>query len=179
MPIKMNSMLRRGARGWMSRSGGPKQSWQCGCKSLHRDPNLSRTRLMSMMKPEPGALVLALGATSSGLRLPWRQRSMTWRWAECHEGTWHRMSRVPWPFWMDLERFVLPDAPLSMSCRQIFVMRNMRSMTIQDQSQGGTRQGLDWFRPSWRVIALRPVLLYYTMKKLVAPNELWATTYIV
>jgi hypothetical protein len=49
---------------------------------------------------------------------------------------------------------------------------------MQDQSQGGTLIDLDWFRPSRRVIALRPVLLYYAMEKLVAPDELWATTYI-
>jgi hypothetical protein len=35
-----------------------------------------------------------------------------------------------------------------------------------------TRWGLDWFRPSRRVIVLYPVLLYYAMKRLVVPNEL-------
>jgi hypothetical protein len=42
-----------------------------------------------------------------------------------------------------------------------------------------TRRGLDWFRSSRRVIALRPVSLYYAVKKLVVPDELWAATYIV
>jgi hypothetical protein len=41
-----------------------------------------------------------------------------------------------------------------------------------------TQRGLDWFKPSWRVIALHPALLYYAMKRLVAPDELWAATYI-
>jgi hypothetical protein len=42
-----------------------------------------------------------------------------------------------------------------------------------------TRQGLDWFKPSQRVIALRPVSLYYAIEKLVAPDVLWDATYIV
>jgi hypothetical protein len=79
---------------------------------------------------------------------------------------------------MDLERFPLPDMPLSMSCRQIFVMRIGRNATMQDQSQGVTQRGLDWFMPSREVIALRPVLLYYVVEKLVASDELWAATYI-
>jgi hypothetical protein len=41
-----------------------------------------------------------------------------------------------------------------------------------------TRRYLDWFRPSRRVITLHPVLLYYAVKEFVAPNELWAATYI-
>jgi hypothetical protein len=61
-----------GAGGWMSQSGYPERSWRCGCKSLHMDLNLSRNRLMLMMKLEPGALVPALGAASSALRLPRR-----------------------------------------------------------------------------------------------------------
>jgi hypothetical protein len=48
---------------------------------------------------------------------------------------------------------------------------------MQDQSQGGTQRGLDWFMPSREVIALRPVLLYYVVEKLVASDELWAATY--
>jgi hypothetical protein len=40
------------------------------------------------------------------------------------------------------------------------------------------RQGLDWFRPSRRVIALRPVSMYYAIEKLVVPDELRAATYI-
>jgi hypothetical protein len=51
-------------------------------------------------------------------------------------------------------------------------------MTTQDQSQGGTRQDLDWFNLSRGVIALHPVLLYYAVEKLVDPDELWVTTYI-
>jgi hypothetical protein len=39
-------------------------------------------------------------------------------------------------------------------------------------------RGLDWFRPSQRVIDLRPVSLYYVVGKLVAPDELWVVTYI-
>jgi hypothetical protein len=42
-----------------------------------------------------------------------------------------------------------------------------------------TRRGLDWFRPSRRVIAICPVSLYYAMEKLVALYELRAATYIV
>jgi hypothetical protein len=44
-----------------------------------------------------------------------------------------------------------------------------------------TRWDLDWFRLSQRVIALRPVLMYYAVKKfikLVAPDELQSVTYI-
>jgi hypothetical protein len=41
-----------------------------------------------------------------------------------------------------------------------------------------TRQDIDWFRPSRKVIALRSILLYYAMEKLVAPDELRVTTYI-
>jgi hypothetical protein len=82
------------------------------------------------------------------------------------------MSKVPWSSRMDLERFSLPDMPLSMSCRQIFVMRIGRNATMQDQSQGVTQRGLDWFMPSREVIALRPVLLYYVVEKLVASDEL-------
>jgi hypothetical protein len=52
-------------------------------------------------------------------------------------------------------------------------------MTMQDQSQGRTRQDLDWFRPSRRVITLRPILLYYAVERLVAPDELRAATYII
>jgi hypothetical protein len=40
------------------------------------------------------------------------------------------------------------------------------------------RQDLDWFRPSQKVIALHPVSLYYVVGELVAPDELWAATYI-
>jgi hypothetical protein len=39
--------------------------------------------------------------------------------------------------------------------------------------------GLDWFRPSQRVMPLRPVLLYYAVEKLVTSDELRAATYIV
>jgi hypothetical protein len=49
---------------------------------------------------------------------------------------------------------------------------------MQDQSQGRTWRYLDWFRPSRRVIALRLILLYYIVEKLVAPDELRAATYI-
>jgi hypothetical protein len=49
---------------------------------------------------------------------------------------------------------------------------------MQDQSQGGRWQDLDWFRPSRGVIALRPILLYYAAKKLVILDELRAATYI-
>jgi hypothetical protein len=41
-----------------------------------------------------------------------------------------------------------------------------------------TWRGLDWFSLSRRVITLRSVLMYYTVKKLVAPDELRAATYI-
>jgi hypothetical protein len=34
------------------------------------------------------------------------------------------------------------------------------------------RRGLDWFRPSQRVISLYLVSLYYAVEKLVAPDEL-------
>jgi hypothetical protein len=37
---------------------------------------------------------------------------------------------------MDLERFPLPGAPLSMSYRQIFSMRIEKSTVMEDQSQG-------------------------------------------
>jgi hypothetical protein len=50
---------------------------------------------------------------------------------------------------------------------------------MQDQSQGGTRRGLDWFKSSRRVIAIHLVLLYYAVKKLVAPDDLQAVIYIV
>jgi hypothetical protein len=49
---------------------------------------------------------------------------------------------------------------------------------MQDQSQVGTRRGLDWFMPSRRVIALRPVLLYYAVEKSVVPDELRTATCI-
>jgi hypothetical protein len=104
MPMKMNLMPQPRAKGWMSRLGYPERSWQCGCNSLHRDPILSRIRLMSIMKPEPGALVPTLGAASSGLCLPRRQRSMTWRCVECHKETWRRTSKVSWFSQTDLER---------------------------------------------------------------------------
>jgi hypothetical protein len=42
-----------------------------------------------------------------------------------------------------------------------------------------TLQGLDWSRPSQRVIVLYPVSLYYAVKKMVALNELRAAIYIV
>jgi hypothetical protein len=42
-----------------------------------------------------------------------------------------------------------------------------------------TRRDLDWFRLSRRVIGIRPVLLYYAVEKLVAPDELYTATYIV
>jgi hypothetical protein len=45
----------------MSQPGYPERSWRFGCNFLHRDPIPSRIRLMPLMKPEPGALVLALG----------------------------------------------------------------------------------------------------------------------
>jgi hypothetical protein len=54
-----------------------------------------------------------------------------------------------------------------------------RNATMQHQSQGGTRRGLEWFRSSQRVIAIRLELLYYAVEKLVAPAELWAATYVV
>jgi hypothetical protein len=50
---------------------------------------------------------------------------------------------------------------------------------MQNQSQGRIRWDLDWFRPSRRVIALRPVLLYYVVEKLVTPGELRANNFIV
>jgi hypothetical protein len=50
-------------------------------------------------------------------------------------------------------------------------------MTTQDQSRK-TRRGLDWFRPSRRVIALRPVSLCYVVKKLAVSDKLWIATYI-
>jgi hypothetical protein len=49
---------------------------------------------------------------------------------------------------------------------------------MQYQSQEGIQQGLDWFRPSQRVIGQRPVSLYYAMRKLFALDELWTATYI-
>jgi hypothetical protein len=50
---------------------------------------------------------------------------------------------------------------------------------MQNQSQERTRRNLDWFKPSQSVIALHPVLLYYAMENLVAPDELRAATFIV
>jgi hypothetical protein len=49
---------------------------------------------------------------------------------------------------------------------------------MQDQSRGGIRRDLDWFKPSREVITLCQVLLYYVVEKLVAPDELHAATYI-
>jgi hypothetical protein len=43
---------------------------------------------------------------------------------------------------------------------------------MQDQSQRGTRRDLDWFRPFQRVKVIRPLLLYYAVKRLVAPDML-------
>jgi hypothetical protein len=43
---------------------------------------------------------------------------------------------------------------------------------MQDQSQGRRRRDLDYFMPSRSVIALRPVLLYYAVEKLVVVDEL-------
>jgi hypothetical protein len=79
MPMWTSSMPRPRAEEWTPQPGYPERSWRFGCNSLHRDPILSRIRLMSMMKAEPGALVPALGTTSSDLRLSQRQRSMTRR----------------------------------------------------------------------------------------------------
>jgi hypothetical protein len=64
---------------------------------------------------------------------------------------------------MDLERFPHPGASLSMSRRQIFVMRIKKSAVMQDQSHRGTMRVLDWSRPSRRVIALCLVSLYYAI----------------
>jgi hypothetical protein len=50
---------------------------------------------------------------------------------------------------------------------------------MQDQSQRGTRRDLDWFRPFQRVKVIRPLLLYYAVKRLVAPDMLQAATYII
>jgi hypothetical protein len=50
---------------------------------------------------------------------------------------------------------------------------------MQDQSRGGIRRDLDWFKHSRKVITLRQVLLYYVVEKLVAPDELQTATYIV
>ncbi len=41
-----------------------------------------------------------------------------------------------------------------------------------------TRQDLDWFMLSRRVIAIRSVLLYYAVEEFVTTNELRGTTYI-
>jgi hypothetical protein len=41
-----------------------------------------------------------------------------------------------------------------------------RNVMMQYQSRGWTWWVLDWFRPSRRVIAIRPVLLYYAVEKL-------------
>jgi hypothetical protein len=41
-----------------------------------------------------------------------------------------------------------------------------------------TRQDLDWFMLSRRVIAIRPVLLYYAVEEFVTTNKLRGTTYI-
>jgi hypothetical protein len=98
-------------------------------------PILSWIHLMLIMKPKPGALVPALGVASSSLCLPRWQRSTTRRWAECCRETWCQMSLVPWSSRRDLECFLLPGVPLSMSCHQIFVMWIGRNATMQDQSQ--------------------------------------------
>jgi hypothetical protein len=79
---------------------------------------------------------------------------------------------------MDLERFPLPDVPLSTSYCQIFLMGIGRNATTQDQSQERHGDVLDWFRLSQRVIALHPISLYYVMEKLVALDELRVATYI-
>jgi hypothetical protein len=41
-----------------------------------------------------------------------------------------------------------------------------------------TRQDLDWFMLSRRVIVIRPVLLYYAVEEFVTTNKLRGTTYI-
>jgi hypothetical protein len=89
-----------------------------------------------------------------------------WSWVMHTMSTWFSHKNLVWQYL------------LSTSCRQIIVMRIGRSTTMQDQSRGRTRWDLYWFRPSWRVIALHPVLLYYAVEKLVAPDELRAATYI-
>jgi hypothetical protein len=177
--MKMNSMPWQAVGGWTSQLGYPELAWQWGCKALHKDPNLCRNRLAQMTESELGASVLALGAASSGPRLPQQQMSITRRWTKWREGTWRWTSRVPWSSRTNLERFPLPGVPLSTSCHQIFVIRIRRSTTMQNQSQERTRRNLDWFKPSQSVIALRPVLLYYAMENLVAPDELRAATFIV
>jgi hypothetical protein len=70
------------------------------------------------------------------------------------------------------------DCILSMSCRQIFWWVSEKHNYVRSISRK-IRRGLNWFSLSQRIIALRSVSLYYIVENLVAPYELWTTTYIV
>jgi hypothetical protein len=65
-----------------------------------------------------------------------------------------------------------------MSCCQIFCDVDQEKRDCVRSISKKTLQGLDWFRPSQRVIAMHPVLLYYVVKGLVAPDKLWTAIYI-
>jgi hypothetical protein len=58
------------------------------------------------------------------------------------------MSRVPLLSRTDLERFPLPGAPLSMSCRQIFRVETGKMRLCKINLEEEHDEFLDWFRPS-------------------------------
>jgi hypothetical protein len=64
---------------------------------------------------------------------------------------------------MDLKRFPLPDAPLSMSSRQIFGLGWGETRRCKINLKEEHNANLDWFRPSQGVTALLPVSLYYVV----------------
>jgi hypothetical protein len=64
---------------------------------------------------------------------------------------------------MDLERFPLRGMPLSMYRRQILLVKDWESMTMQDKSQGKDTVSLYWFDPSRGVTTLHLVSMYYVV----------------
>jgi hypothetical protein len=80
------------------------------------------------------------------------------------------------------------EGQISVCCNNCCILCYVVSSDIFDEDQEKhnyvrsilkkLQRGLDWFRPSRRVIALCLVSLYYAVEKLVVPDELWGATYI-
>jgi hypothetical protein len=79
---------------------------------------------------------------------------------------------MPWSSRADLERFSLPVVPSNIFDEDREKYDYARSISKK------AHRGLDWFRPSRGVIALRLVSLYYAVGKVITPNELRTVTYI-
>jgi hypothetical protein len=72
--MKTNSMIWQATVGWTSQPGYSELAWQCGCRALHKDPNLSTNRLAQTTELELGAPMLAVRAASLDLRPPHGER---------------------------------------------------------------------------------------------------------